>query len=679
MCSLTAKRSVTHIIPHMLKIRPVLFFLAFTISATMVVGVCLAQDPLLVDSLEHELSMAEKSDDKQYWLNRLTYIHIANNPNKAAEYNIQARQIALSERDEKGYMRTVHYEGLINRFLGKYSDAIENFKTALTYFEKEGIEKSISGALFNLGVTYGLMGDYEKSLEYLFRQMAFDEALGDTANVADALNSIGSIYRKQGKYEEAVKKYKESIKIYTILRKKEGIAMLNSNLANLYYERGITDSAIYYAETALRLNRETHSSHGMGYDLHIIGASFSSRNELDSAVIYLEEALAIRHELNQKLELGETMLALGAVWHKQGRKDEGIALVLDALGIADSIGAFEFQTTAHRSLADLYKSNGSYNRALYHLEQYAALKDTVLTKEKLRVTSDLEARYQSAKKDARIAENALEIEAADNRVQKQRWLIQLGIAGLVALLIVIVLLIWIFNERRKRSDEKLANLRKEKELIALKSIMMGEEKERSRIARDLHDGLSSLLAAIKIKFNSLQQTAPELQSSEKFNAALGSLDEASGEVRRIAHNMMPEILLKYGLVEALSEFITNLNVSGSRKIEFNSFGFDERLSSTAELAIYRVIQELLNNIVRHSGATEVLVQLMRRDKELTVTVEDNGVGFDATGLNETKGMGLGNLESRVDYLNGELNIQSLPEKGTSVYIAINLDKIPPDS
>ncbi|RMG67089.1 MAG: sensor histidine kinase, partial [Bacteroidetes bacterium] len=186
----------------------------------------------------------------------------------------------------------------------------------------------------------------------------------------------------------------------------------------------------------------------------------------------------------------------------------------------------------------------------------------------------------------------------------------------------------------------------------------------------LHDGLSSLLAAIKIQFNSIQATVPDLHTHSKYAEALSALDEASREVRRIAHNMMPEMLAKYGLIEALDELIHHLQ--DRIDISFSHFGMDQPLDPQVELALYRMIQELLNNILKHSQATEALLQLNRHADHLSLTVEDNGQGFDPDRLHGQSGLGLANLQSRVQLLQGNLNLESRPGRGTSVFIDIPL-------
>jgi two-component system, NarL family, sensor kinase len=636
----------------------------------------LAQDTALIDSLKLELKNSQSDSARIYWLQRLTWNHIINDTKQAEEYNSRAKELALKRNDERAVARAFHYEGLINRFYGNYPKAIESLEKALAYFEANNIEEAMLGSLFNLGVVHGIIGNYETSLEYYYRQMELNEKQDNIIEVGNTLNSIGSINRKMGNYDEAMEKFDRAAEIFISNDKPWNLANVLSNKGGVYLETEKFELAKKHFLEALEIDRNVNDNWGIAYNLHRLGLVMHETGKIDSAVLYLNEALFIRESLNQELELSETMLALGSAKFDIGRHDEGIQLIKDAMLKSEQIGAMEAKTTAHFKLAEHLTEISRFEEAYAHLKQYAVLRDSVLNKEKQRIASDMEKRYESVKKDRQIAENALELADTKAEIERKDSFIKLIGFTIVALLIILVLVIVVFNERKKNNDQRLRNLQKEQELLVLKSVIVGEEKERTRIAKDLHDGLSSLLAAIKIRFNAVQQNHIELINDKKFGEALTSLDDASKELRRIAHNMMPEILLKYGLVEALNEYVQNLNDGVNIQIEFTHYGMEKRLAANTELVLYRIIQELLNNVFKHSNASEVLMQINRNGNQLNITVEDNGKGFDISQPKAGDGIGMSNLASRVGYLKGELNIESAPNHGTTVYIEITLDKTP---
>ena len=222
-------------------------------------------------------------------------------------------------------------------------------------------------------------------------------------------------------------------------------------------------------------------------------------------------------------------------------------------------------------------------------------------------------------------------------------------------------------------QQRIAELEKERQLLAAHSVMQGQVEERTRLAKDLHDGLGSILSSAKYSFSNMKETMPITQATEAaFDRSMGMLDCSISELRRIAHNMMPEALVKFGLDTALKDFCNSVDQSGALKLRYLSFEIrEDSIPAITAGSVYRIIQELVNNILKHAGATTALVQLIRKEDTLSITVEDNGRGFNASILETSDGSGYLNLRSRVEYLNGTLDIQTGPDKGTSVNIEIS--------
>ena len=203
--------------------------------------------------------------------------------------------------------------------------------------------------------------------------------------------------------------------------------------------------------------------------------------------------------------------------------------------------------------------------------------------------------------------------------------------------------------------------------------MQGEEKERGRIARELHDGIGGILSAAMMRFTSASQENETILQTASFRDGMCLLDDMGDEIRKTAHNLMPEVLLKQPLPDAIRTYCNFVQQENTVRINFQSFGSFDNLAQSSKLNIYRIVQELLKNVIKHSGASTVLVQLLINEHLLTVTVEDNGVGFDTDALK--KGIGLHNLQTRVSSMQGHLTVESGAEKGTSVYIEFDTQKM----
>jgi len=204
--------------------------------------------------------------------------------------------------------------------------------------------------------------------------------------------------------------------------------------------------------------------------------------------------------------------------------------------------------------------------------------------------------------------------------------------------------------------------------------LKGEEQERTRLAKDLHDGLGGMLSGIKYSFNTMKGNlimTPE--NTQAFERSMDMLDSSIKEMRRVAHNMMPEALVKFGLDTALKDFCNDISKSGALQVSYQSIGFENvQVAQTTAITIYRIVQELINNTMKHAAAKSALVQVALTGNQLSVTVEDDGKGFDTAMLNIAKGIGWINIQSRVDFLKGKMDINSQPGNGTSVLIELTI-------
>jgi len=206
----------------------------------------------------------------------------------------------------------------------------------------------------------------------------------------------------------------------------------------------------------------------------------------------------------------------------------------------------------------------------------------------------------------------------------------------------------------------------------LEALIDGEEKERKRIAQELHDGLNGDLSAIKYRLSTLEESGLRAIDAENLTKVITMIDESCAQIRSISHNLMPSSILEYGLIESIREYCIKINNSDNFKIDFQTFGDYIALAKKNETVIYRIIQELVTNILKHAKATEALVQFNFREEELFITVEDNGIGFDTTKISD--GIGHKNIQTRVGFLNAELNVES-SSNGTSYTISIDLNKV----
>jgi signal transduction histidine kinase len=255
------------------------------------------------------------------------------------------------------------------------------------------------------------------------------------------------------------------------------------------------------------------------------------------------------------------------------------------------------------------------------------------------------------------------------------WLF--GLSSFLALITVIFIAVYHNTQQKKKillqeaelKEQKINELEKEKLLVATRAVMQGEEKERTRLARDLHDSLGGMLSGIKLKISNAMKgnvILPE-DMALQFENTLGLLDSTIGELRHIANNLMPESLMKFGLKSSLTDFCNRFNEKENELVSFQYYGEDQRFESEIEIAVFRIAQELISNALKHSKATKTEVQVIVDESRICLQVMDNGIGFDReTALK--KGRGLKNIENRVAALGGNIETQSQPGQGTETMI-----------
>jgi signal transduction histidine kinase len=290
---------------------------------------------------------------------------------------------------------------------------------------------------------------------------------------------------------------------------------------------------------------------------------------------------------------------------------------------------------------------------------YDGLKDSIINENTAREIQQLEANYLLAKKDTEIGFLNEQKKLHEEKIKKQQLIQNLSI--LFASLVVLTTFLLVNRIRLKRKNRLQQELNnRQSEVFSLTAAI--QDKERKRIAQDLHDGMGTLLSAARLKLSSLTNTLPEV------NDTLVLLDDATAELRNISHNIMPAALSRLGLTAALKNLLEKISESKGIHVNFITHGIQERLPEEKEIFIYRIILELVNNVVKHSGASEATVQLVRYPSEINITVEDNGNGI--SGPLPGSGLGLSSIQSRVDFLKGSFYIDFTEGAGTIAVINV---------
>lgn len=404
---------------------------------------------------------------------------------------------------------------------------------------------------------------------------------------------------------------------------------------------------------------------------------YTTVDEFDSAMTSLNKGIPLAKKLNQQQLL--QMMVFRKYNILQESKQYGAArqllteLMKEGIFIAD----VNNRKTVYRQMAIVDSGLGLMGEAYNWEAKYARLSDSLSESSLQKNIHELEIKYHKSEDEKKIVALAAEKEKAVLAARNNRLINWLLGTAVILLLAVAVFAVVLNGKNKKLNAQKEMNYRQQlketeqqKQLQVSQALLQGEENERERVARDLHDGLGGMLTGIKLNLATLLP-AVQGQSSSELQRIMQQLDHSSGELRRIARNMMPEALLRFGLEIALKELCESLSTE-TVQISFQPFGIQPSLSRQTQLTIYRIVQEMLSNALRHANASSVVLQCTQSDTVFYITAEDNGKGFDALQMGVTKGIGLSNIRKRVDYLNGKMEIDAAENEGTTINIELDV-------
>lgn len=563
------------------------------------------------------------------------------------------------------------------------------------------------------------IGFYPGFLEYtgrytglLYSQLRFDEALevakeqlavarlaGDKRKEANAFNNMALQYQEKGMMRTATEHFVSALEIAEQMNERQTMQKFYSNFSSIFFELKDKEKSLHYARKGYALAREMDDSVQIANSLVNLAVSEVLNGHYDSALIHSQQTLLLQHKTPQATTL-TAYINLGEIYRHLGRYDEsigayakarkmlngelsgddevrilsGMAVTCQAMGQLAMAGKYIDQALPlaeeHLSkidLRELYKQAAGIKsglnlpaQAFDLLQKYTELNDSLVNHATRMSVQELEIRYQISDKEKKLAEQQLRLSRQHNQLQRKNAWIGLAIAVIVVLMLLVAVGYLVRKQKRKANQSK-------RNAALLQARLQGEEQERTRTARELHDGVGSTLSAAKMHLYTLQVSIDQ-SKAPLCGKAVDLVENALHEIRSLSHNLAPEILLREGLEYAVKSYCARVS-NDQLEIQVYITGQLPDMPEETQLLIYRVIQEAVNNIQKHSGATQALVQLGMDNDRLSVVIEDNGKGFDAAQL-QSSGIGLYNLLARIKLLQGEYQIESAPGNGTAISLTL---------
>lgn len=575
----------------------------------------------------------------------------------------RALQASLISGYHAGAARAHMGIGLRQLQRGYYIQGLTSFNDALPYSIRSHDTETIASNYINKGLALFYLGDYIQSTQnyHLAEKMAARLSPPLPRMRIKIYTNLGITCFRMGQLQWSHHYMHRAVQL---ARSVNNPALLAQTLLNMgsAYDSVNTDSAISLYTEALIIARTRSLREIEAYACENIGSVYLIRQDYNNAVVWLKTAMETAGDtytyvfIEASYALGETLIQLGRYREAENVLLGALALVR-ASGLQDDIGR------PYQLLSLVYRKTGSYQKAMAFQDTFYHITDSLASNSKALGFSRLELQYKTAEKDRIIARSQLVLAQQSVRMADKNTTIILVIA--IAVILLLLALVWWVRHRSWLQSVEQAN-----KIEVLRAAVQGADRERSRIAADLHDGIGGMLSAAMMRFMTIHHENKDITNVVAYNEAMNLLDEMGDEIRKTAHNLMPEALLKQSLPEAVQSFCTHMQGTASLRIEFQHFGNFSVLSQEVKLGVYRIIQELVRNACQHAQASQVLVQLIMQQQLLIVTVEDDGSGFDIT--KQHTGMGLHNLQTRVSSMDGHYSILSQPGRGTSVNIEFDV-------
>jgi len=554
-----------------------------------------------------------------------------------------------------------NYKGIVFSDMGKYDSAVYYYNKSIVIFKDINNQKGIAANLINIGNTFQLQGEFQNATNYYLKGIAIYEKLQDNFRLSISYGNLATIFDEIGQKEDAKKSFLKSNKFAKKVNDSVQLVYNYYNLTDLYLDEKLIDTASIYIKKAKNHLGSTSNNHLKYLVNYGETKCFVQKNEFAKALPASQKTLNYAKQNNNPYYLALTYLLIGKVYLKQEKYVEALNETLKGLDIAEKHKNNTNLIKIHSQLFSVYSKMNKNKKALFHKESEYKYKDIVLNEKQKKNINAINIKYQTEKKDKEILNQKIKLQ---QQKTTENYMI-----GLVVFSLLASMLSWLyFKQRQKRKNQEIISLKREHQIKTLESLMEGEEKERFRIAKELHDGVNGDLSAIKFKLSSLLE-----MNNNVIKEAIEMIDSSCQQVRAISHNLVPPSLENFNLLEATEEYCAEMNAVQKMEISFQHLGDSVSIPKKAEVNVFRIIQELMTNSSKHSGANEITVQISCRDKNLQVTVEDDGKGYDK---NNQKGDGIGlkNIASRIEYLQATIDVVS-NNQGTSTTIEIDTTKL----
>ncbi len=616
------------------------------------------------DSLIRLIPKTENDSSRAMLMCKVAMRLFYSEPDSAKNFVNQAMEIGKEIDNEPIIAKSYNILGIVYDITNKWDSALYCYDIAVELATKSNSKSTLASAFNNIGLINWNKGNNDEAIVFYNKSLKLFEELEDFKGIGNAYNNIGLIYWEQDRLEEALVYQRKALQNYLPINHEYGIGASYTNIGRLYDDIGAKDSAYFYSYLSIKNKIKTNDNYGLAISFNNLATIYEEDKQIDSALKYYTISIDKYKEIGNFGRCASSLYNLSSVYKEEYNDfKKAEEYLYEAMKYAEESGAKNILYKIYGNLGRLYYDWGKHNLSSDFLLKRIQIHDSIYNIERDEKIAEIQTKYETEKKDKDIAVLEGKKAQADLKISNRNtWILGLG-AGFIAIILLGLLIIQ-RNKRIAAAEKDMAIIYEQEQ--SLKAIIHAQEEERKRIAKDLHDGIVQQLGGVILAWRKLIKSDKTDESDE--NKLLESLEDSSNELREISHRMMPKALSELGVVAALEDLFEKSLGQSEIKYEFECFGINERLKENIEITIFRIVQELINNILKHSDADHVSFQFVKTTGNIAFIVEDNGKGFV---VNKKKnGIGLMNISSRLDAVNGNINIEPGTQKGTLITINI---------
>jgi signal transduction histidine kinase len=686
----------------------VFFFIVLSISSSYL---CLAQDKRIADSLETVLAGTGQDTTRVHVLNKLGKLYRSTDGKRARGYLETARTLATQLGFDRGLAETYNVLSMVCDYEGNYPDALKYSRAAITTAQRVGDRTKEAKLWDNLGGLFLRMSEYDSAFAALSKSLQIKEKAGDKKALALTYDQIGSVHSIMGNYASALRyhlkglslkeslpdnaditgtsyiyiaivhnqlgNYNEALTYFTkALEAKKGLANTEDRLAiylnraNVYMYMERWDEAIADNGEALRILGTGSNIAAKTSCYNSLACIYKMMHQDNSAMAYYKLALPLAEQMDDRYLQSGINNSLGEIAGRQRKFGEALGYLKKGHDLAAAAGVLEYLKENYLAYADVYTLMNDHKKALEHYKLYVTIKDSILNEDKNKQIAEMNARYETERKEKQIVVLKSKEQRQQLLLQKRKnQLITLGaVAGICALVAG-----FLINRRNLKQKAALIVAQADAQLMQVKTRLDTEQAERKRIAKDLHDELGSGISRI-VLCNELAKK--HINGNESLNHTLHNIDHTVTELAGNMNSLIWALQVEHATVDYLfakmrefaSEFFEDSSIEPQLHIE----NVTEVIPMSEALVkdLFLVYKEALNNAMKYSQASRITIDAGIKDKAISIRIHDNGIGKD-TDTTRKSGNGLRNMQARVAKHNGNITIDGHSD-GTIIEVQVRL-------